>query len=303
MFYEIKSYIWRLIKLIFKIRSWENFKNKLFRKLDKLIYNKKFSSNELIEFLVSLGLMKGDTIFVHASWDEFYNYNGTINDFIDTLIEVVGPEGTIAMPSYPLLRKKTNIFDIYRTPTAAGLIAEEFRKYPFVLRSINLHSVAALGPNAEYLTKDHKFSITSWDENSPYYKLSELNAKVLTLGLGSKFVGTIMHVADSVLRTRLPYFEQFFKKQQTVTFRMYDSSLITTESLTSDDNFTLYFTNAHHSKIIKKYYLKDKFKRTRLSNLTINIYNANYFITRSIELALQGIVVYFLPNPKHFFKK
>ena len=206
------------------------------------------------------------------------------------------------MPSYPLLRKKTSVFDLYKTPTAAGLIAEEFRKYPFVLRSINLHSVSALGPNAEYLTKDHKYSITSWDENSPYYKLSELNAKVLTLGLGTKFVGTIMHVADSVLRTKLPYFEQFFKKQQRVTFRLYDSSLITTESLTSDDNFKIYFTNAHHSNIINKYYLKDKFKRTRFSNLTINLYDANYFITRTIELALKGIVVYFLPNPKKYFR-
>ena len=93
-----------------------------------------------------------------------------------------------------------------------------------------------------------------------------------------------------------------FKKHQRITFRLYDSSLITTESLTSDDNFKTFFTNAHHSKIIKNYYLKDKFKRTRFSNLTINLYDANYFITRTIELALKGIVVYFLPNPKKYFR-
>jgi aminoglycoside 3-N-acetyltransferase len=207
------------------------------------------------------------------------------------------------MPSYPLLRKKTSVFDLYKTPTAAGLIAEEFRKYPSVLRSINLHSVSALGPNAEFLTKDHMFSLTSWDEMSPYYRLGQINAKVLTFGLGNKFVGTIMHVADSVLRAKLPYFEQFFKKKQEVTFRLKDTSLVKTEILTKDDDFKLYFTDAHHSRIINKYYLKDKFIRTRFSNLTINQYDANYFITRSIELAYKGIVVYTLPNPKKYFKK
>jgi aminoglycoside 3-N-acetyltransferase len=299
---SILNKFWIFIKKKFKIRSWEFLKAHIYRKLDKLIYHKKYNTKELIQFLQKLGLKKDDTIFVHASWDEFYNYNGSIKDFINALIEQVGPEGTIAMPSYPLLRKESSVFDLYKTPTAAGLIAEEFRKYPSVLRSINLHSVSALGPNAEFLTKDHRFSLTSWDEMSPYYRLGQINAKVLTFGLGNKFVGTIMHVADSILRTKLPYFEQFFKKKMEVTFRLQDTSLVRTEFLTQDDNFKLYFTNAHHSRIINKYYSKDKFKRTRFSNLTINQYDAKYFINRSIELAYKGIVVYTLPNPKKYFK-
>ena len=87
-----------------------------------------------------------------------------------------------------------------------------------------------------------------------------------------------------------------------VTFRLHDTSLIKTEILTRDDNFILHFTDAHHSKIINKYFLKYKFRRTRFSNLTINQYDANYFIYRSIELAYKGIVVYILPNPKKYFK-
>ena len=302
LYHSLLNISWIFIKKKFKIRSWEFLKAHIYRKLDKLIYHKKYNTKELVQFLQKLGLKKGDTIFVHASWDEFYNYNGSIKDFINALIEQVGPEGTIAMPSYPLLRKKTSVFDLYKTPTAAGLIAEEFRKYPSVFRSINLHSVSALGPNAEFLTKDHMFSLTSWDEMSPYYRLGQINAKVLTFGLGNKFVGTIMHVADSMLRTKLPYFEQFFKKKQEVTFRLQDTSLVKTEILTQEDNFKLYFTNAHHSRIINKYYSKDKFKRTRFSNLTINQYDTKYFINRSIELAYEGIVVYTLPNPKKYFK-
>jgi hypothetical protein len=111
-----------------------------------------------------------------------------------------------------------------------------------------------------------------------------------------------MHVADSVLRTKLEYFNNFFKKKQSTIFKLKDNSLITLDDLTNDDNFILYFTNRHHSKIINKYYSKREFNRTRFSNLTINKYNANYFINRTIELAHQGIVVYTIPDPKKYFK-
>lgn len=298
---RLQLIIWKIIKEKFKIRSWEHFKAKNYRNFDKLFFKKKFNTSELKYHLEYLGLKKGDTILVHSSWDEFYNYEGTIHDFINCLIDVIGSEGTLVMPSYPLLRKKTSVFDLLTTPTAAGLIAEEFRKYPGVLRSINIHSVCALGPNAFYLIKDHQDSITSWDENSPYYKLGEIDAKVFSFGLGTKFVGTIMHVADSVLRNQLVYFNQFFKKEQTLEFRLLNRTMITTNTLVFDDNFKLYFTDSNHSKIINKYYSNDKFKRTRLSNLTINQYDAKYFINRSIELAKKGIVVYTLPDPKKYF--
>ncbi len=300
MLLEIKLKIWSLIKYKLKIRSWEHFKAKNYRNFDKVFFKTFFKTSELKSHLEYIGIKKGDTILVHSSWDEFYNYEGSIHDFINCLIGVVGAEGTLVMPSYPLLRKTTSIFDLRRTPTAAGLIAEEFRNYPGVLRSINLHSVCALGPNADYLIADHQFSVTSWDEKSPYYRLGELNAKILSFGMGTRFVGTIMHVADSVLRTKLLYFDQFFQKNRSVVFRLFDDKVITTTTIVSDDNFKLFFTERRHSKIINKYYSRDHFKRTRLSNLTINQYDAKYFINRTIELALKGIVVYTRPDPKEF---
>ncbi len=94
------------------------------------------------------------------------------------------------MPAYPLLRNENSIFDVRNTPTGAGLIAEEFRHYPGVKRSLNRqHSVCALGPMSDFLLGEHHLSKTCWDEKSPYYKLGEINAIVFTLGLGKVFVG------------------------------------------------------------------------------------------------------------------
>ncbi len=303
MLHDYKMMFWKFLKTKLGIRSWEYLKAKIYRKIDKIIYRKKYNVDELMQFLRKMGLKRGDTILVHASWDEFYNFNGTIKEFIDGLIEVVGTEGTIVMPSYPFLRKNSSIFDLIRTPTAAGLIAEEFRKYPGVIRSVNRHSVAALGPNATYLTNEHQFSETSWDEKSPYFKLGQIHAKVFTFGLGSKFVGTIMHVADSVMRTQHPYFEQFFTSKLVSKFRLQNQSVITTESLTAADDFNMFFTYNRHSRIINKYYSRSMYNRTRYSNLTINSYDADYFIERTIELAKSGIVVYSKPDPKPFFTR
>lgn len=50
--------------------------------------------------LVSLGIKKGDVIMVHCSWRKFYGYEGSPESFLNKLIDLVGEEGTILMPSY-----------------------------------------------------------------------------------------------------------------------------------------------------------------------------------------------------------
>ena len=42
----------------------------------KYIWKKKYTTNELIDLLKKTGLKKGDTVFIQAAWDSFYNYLG-----------------------------------------------------------------------------------------------------------------------------------------------------------------------------------------------------------------------------------
>ena len=58
-----------------------------------------------------------------------------------------------------------------------------------------------------------------------------------------------------------------------------------------------------HNKIIKKYFDKSKYKRKRFSNLSINVYEANYFIKRIIEIGRLGKTVYTKPDYKKFQKQ
>jgi len=295
---KLKRKIWNWIKKKFRIRSKESLIAKYKRKVGQKLYKKKYGTSELLSIMKAMGLQKGANVFIHSSWDEFYNYSGTIDDFIKAILAEIGENGTLIMPAYPLLRHPDSIFDIKRTPTRAGLIAEGFRNYPGVKRSVNFHSVCALGPMSDYLLNEHQFSVTCWDKRSPFYKLSKINAIIFSMGLGKYFVSTVMHCAESILMKEVSYFSQFFTKEVTYKYRIDDQTIINHSCLTHADNFKLYWTNYSHNRVVRRYFDPKKYRKIRLSNLTINMYDAEYIINRIIELGRMGITVYLKPDPK-----
>lgn len=296
----MKKKLYEILRKKLKVRSLTHLKSRYNRRIDKIKYSKKYTSEDLKNKFLSLGVTKGDVVFIHSSWDEFYNYDGTPETFIDLLIDLIGDEGTLLMPSYPLLRKKGAMFNLKTTPTLAGLLPEVFRNYKNIERSIDVHSVAAYGKNAKYLTESHINSQTPWDENSPYYKLGGVNAKVFSLGLGKHHVGTIMHCADSILRKKYEYFDLFFKKREQIKIKKKDGEVITKNYFTKEDDFYYNFTEKSHWGVVKKYFDKKQYKIDKLSNLNITMFNAAYVIPRVIELGEKGIVVYTDPDPKKY---
>lgn len=296
----MKQKLFELLRKKFKIKSLSHFANKQRRNLEILYYKKKITDEEFSNLFKKMGVKKGDVIFIHSSWNEFYNYQGTPESFIDLLLKLIGEEGTLVMPSYPFLRKKNSIFNLRTTPTLAGLLPEVFRTYKKVERSIDAHSVAAFGKNAKYLTEKHILSKSSWDENSPYYKLGTLNAKVFSLGLGKYHVGTIMHCVDSLLRLEHDYFGLFFTKEAQIKIKMLTGEILTKKYFTKEEDFYYNFTKKSHAGLIRKYFDKKFYKIENVSNIKITMFDAAYTINKTLELGKSGIVVYNIPNPKKY---
>jgi len=294
----------RWLKRKIGIRSWTSFKANTKRKVNKRIYRKSYSTNDIIELMKSMGLKKGSNIFIHSSLDEFYNYSGTVDEFIDAILAEIGSDGTLAMPSFPLFKNNDDIFDIENTPTAAGMIAEVFRRYPDVQRSAcTRHSVCAIGPLAGYLLDEHQYSETCWDEKSPYYKLSKINALIFVIGLGKHWLPTATHCADSILKDEIPYFSLLFQKKIITQIRLLDKSIYKREYYPVGDVYR-YATYRHWGKYIYRYFEKSKYIKKKISNLTVNVYDAKYLIDRSIELGRKGIVIWLKPKPlKKYFAK
>src|SRR5690606_19084108 len=251
------------------------------KRINKLIYTKKYTATDLVTKMKELGLAKGSVVFIHSSMTEFYNYQGTAEELIQKIIDEIGEEGTLLMPAYPprkneLIKKaqSTNevVFDVLKTPSGAGYLTEVFRKWPGVKRSINLqHSVCAYGKLADYFTNEHHLSETAWDEKSPYYKLAEKNAIIFTLGL-PKLIGTIVHCTESLLKDKYRYFSLFFQRKVTYKYLDYEKKV---------KKHTFFLSNikrndSNKKNILKTHSEKINFTTTKISNLVINRINAKY---------------------------
>ena len=171
---------------------------------------------DILDALYSVGVSKGQTIMVHTSLSSLGFVCGGAQMVIEALIEAVGNEGTIMMPTqswknldpttgvhweepedwWQLIRDNWPAYNKEITPTnTMGAVAEMFRKWPGALRSDHpARSVAAWGKYAEYLTAAHDLS-NIFGDGSPIGKLYELDGLVLLIGVGYD-KNTSLHLAD-----------------------------------------------------------------------------------------------------------
>jgi len=158
------------------------------------------SQDEIVAGLRKLGLKKSDIVGVHSSLSSFGYVEGGADTVIDALLDVVGEEGSIVMPTHSanllaVERTPEEIamgvawlyqilpYDPKETPATTGIIPETFRKRKGVVRGSHpSHSLAAIGPKANEL-------VEGW------HKALELNGYVLLIGVGLK-VCTAMHLAE-----------------------------------------------------------------------------------------------------------
>jgi len=292
----MKNYIKKISKKLFNTYDPRVFLKRKIRSVYRKLYKEKFNTSDFIKLVSELGINPGDIIFFQTSWDEYYNYTGTPTELIKSLVDYLGPTGTLAMPSNCNIYEDGKTFNVKRTPTNAGLIAELFRRWPQAIRSIHINSsVTALGPKAKYITSTHHKSITAWDEHSPHYKLYQLNAKNLTIGLG-KYLAyvTPLHCIDSIMRENNSYFKSLFTKKIQYKWIGVDGN---------KGSMTIYLRNgqANWNKYSKQVRCVPH-KSSKISNLQGYSVSLKPLIDYGLELAKKGVVFYTSPKPyKRFF--
>ncbi|NQW20604.1 MAG: AAC(3) family N-acetyltransferase [Chloroflexi bacterium] len=158
--------------------------------------------NEIRTGLQELGLMTGSRVLVHSSLSSFGHVEGGADAVIDALLGAAGPSGTVIVPTLTAtaLHSADNppVFDPENSACWTGRIPETFRKRPEAVRSLHpTHSVAAIGADAEELTREHTFSISPCDDRSPFGKLAQLDdGYVLLIGVDYESVTTFHHVEE-----------------------------------------------------------------------------------------------------------
>lgn len=150
--------------------------------------------------LTKIGLKKGDNLIVHSSLSSIGKVKGGADTIIDAILDIIGSDGNLVMPTFG---SDGAVFNPKESNTNLGIIPIAMMKRKEAVRSKHpLASVAAIGPKAEWLIKDHEKTSVAHGKNTPYAKLSEINGKILLLGVDQDR-NTFLHTIEETLQ--LPY--------------------------------------------------------------------------------------------------
>jgi aminoglycoside 3-N-acetyltransferase len=110
--------------------------------------------------------------------------------------------------SYLFTTESEPFFSVRDTPTNLGAVPETLRRRSGAIRSLHpTHSVVALGPLAQDITRDHGLDRTPVGLFSPFSKVKDLNGQVMFLGCGLR-CNTSIHGVEELLPTPPPYLFQ-----------------------------------------------------------------------------------------------
>jgi aminoglycoside N3'-acetyltransferase len=170
-----------------------------------------YDSAEFKQQLKLIGIYPGDSIFIMHSQDKIYLRSGKIispQQILSDLIDYLGSDGTVMVLGFSLngskILAKESLFDVNKTATDCGILAETLRRKKGSVRSIQpFFSAIAYGKEANNLCADHHKSPYPFDKCSPYYRLTQNGGKYLGIGVGFEAF-TPCHMVDD-------YYKEKFK--------------------------------------------------------------------------------------------
>jgi aminoglycoside 3-N-acetyltransferase len=165
-------------------------------------------TNKIKTLLTALGVLPGDTVFVHSGIGPISAMLGkdikvsipdALTAFHTALLETLGQEGTVAAPGffYDYARKgKPFILETSPPDRALGFYPMHLFKEEGCKRSLNpLTSILAVGKHADEIcehTSAYAYGVTS-----PWARLAERDAKGLVIGL--PFMMTFLHHVEALV--------------------------------------------------------------------------------------------------------
>ena len=157
------------------------------------------TTRDIEVFFTRLGVQPGMLLYLQSSYNALGQFSGGPRGLLDILIRILGPEGTLVLPTFPSSLSMVDVvasrplFDVRETPARIGLLPEVFRTMPGVVRSIHpTHPVCAVGAMAEAIVAGHERCLTPQGQGSPFDTLYQRGAHVLRIGTRSNPLGHTM---------------------------------------------------------------------------------------------------------------
>ena len=165
------------------------------------------------EALAAVGLRRGDTVLLHsdaivAAQLPPMPEPARLDAVIDSVQNILGPDGTLVMPSFSYSFTKNEAFDVRHTPSTVGMLTERFRTRAGVLRSSDpIFSFAASGLGAQELASLPGRECFGAD--SAFAVLHRRNALIVCLGCSLSSGGTFIHYVEKSHGVNYRYDKEF----------------------------------------------------------------------------------------------
>jgi aminoglycoside N3'-acetyltransferase len=157
------------------------------------------SIDRVRQHLRDLGVQPSCVLLVHAAFSKVRPVEGGPQGLILALADVIGPDGTLVMPS--MSDDDDHVFDPTATACRSmGIVADTFWRLPGVLRSDSPHAFAAQGPAAADITAPHSVDFPHGPD-SPVGRVHHLDGLLLLLGVGHDG-NTTVHLGEALAGVR-----------------------------------------------------------------------------------------------------
>lgn len=186
--------------------------------------------------LCKLGLVRGDLVMLHADVStfgklgDFRDRNAFLQALLDGFVDVLGPEGTLIVPTYTYSFCKNQPFDVKSSPSTTGIFSEYVRTRPNAVRSADpIFSHAGLGPKAAMLLND--VGTTCFGKESVFDRFYNQNGKIVNFG---KFFDiTYLHYIEHEYQLR--FGKLSYRKNKT-----FSGTIINSDGISRHSEFTYY---------------------------------------------------------------
>lgn len=166
------------------------------------------TSKQLLSDFQILGVKAGDTLLVHSSYKSLGEVDGGPQTVIDSLLEALGEEGTLLMPTFNFDFCKGSDWDVRETPSQMGYMTNLARLDPRASRVFHpIYSFAVIGKHAEAFGNLRYKS--SYGANSAFAKLRKLEGKIMVIGLSYNDSMTFFHHIEELEGVDYRYLKDF----------------------------------------------------------------------------------------------
>ena len=166
------------------------------------------SFEKLVDGFRRLGVKTGDTLLVHSSYKSFGGVDGGPQTVIDALLEALGEDGTLLMPTFNFDFCKGADWDVRETPSQMGFMTNLVRTDPRAKRVFHpIYSFAVIGKYAEDFGNLRYKS--SYAKDSAFGKLRELDGKIMVVGLSYNDSMTFFHHIEEMEGVDYRYLKDF----------------------------------------------------------------------------------------------